>query len=147
MQTRASIPINFREARERAGLPPEEAARRMCVSRSMLRNLESEDDELTAVHSPADVQRFCSVLGVRPAELLEVKCSSKPLTPEEIAATIFEHCQKKGMNVSHFEDTVGWCVARSLEEPRRFLHDYSLDALHDICRELNLEWERLVAGL
>lgn len=147
MQTRASYPASIREARERAGLPPEEAARRMCLSQSLLRNLESDDDELTAVHSPADVQRICSVLGVRPCDLLDVKCHGKPLTPEEIAASIFDHCQKNGMDISNFEETVGWCVARSLEEPRRFLHDYSLDALRDICRELNLEWERLVAGL
>ncbi len=147
MQTTASCPTSIREARERAGLRPEEAARRMCLSPSLLRSLESDDDELTAVHSPADVQRFCSALGVRPCDLLDVKCQSKPLTPEEIAASIFDHCRKKGMDVAHFEETVGWCVARSLEEPKRFLHDYSLDALRDICRELDLEWERLVAGL
>jgi transcriptional regulator with XRE-family HTH domain len=147
MQTRTSCHINFRDARERAGLPPDEAARRMCLSRSLLRNLESDDDELTAVHSPQDVQRFCSVLGVRPAELLNVECQGKPLTPEEIAASIFEHCRKNGMNIAHFEENVGWCVSRSLDEPSRFLRDYSMDALREICRELNLEWERLVAGL
>ncbi|HZV35139.1 MAG TPA: helix-turn-helix transcriptional regulator [Verrucomicrobiae bacterium] len=147
METMTSCPTSIREARERAGLPPEEAARRMCISRSLLRSLESNDDELTALHSPADVQRFCHVLGVRPAELLDVKCQGKPLTPEDIAAKIFDHCRKKGVDISQFEDTVGWCVTRSLEKPRRFLQDYSLDALRDICRELNLEWERLVAGL
>src|ERR1700746_1841672 len=123
MQTTVLHPTSFREARERTGLPPEEAARRMCLSTSLLRSLESDDRELTAVHSPADVQRFCSVLGVRPADLLDVKCQGKPLTPEEIAASIFAHCDKNGMDISHFEETVGWCVARSLEEPRRFLHD------------------------
>lgn len=139
--------MTFREARERAGLPADEAARRMCISRSLLRSLESNDDELTAVYSPADVQRFCSVLGMRPAELLDVQTLSKPLTPEEIATKIFEHCRRNRMDISNFEDTVGWCVMRSLEKPNRFLQDYSLDALRDICEELDLEWERLVAGL
>ncbi|MDB6023367.1 MAG: hypothetical protein JWQ04_3224 [Pedosphaera sp.] len=147
MQTRASHPIAFREARERAGLPPEEAARRMCLSHSLLRSIESDDDELTAVHSPADIQRFCSVLGVRPCELLAVRCQAKPLTPEEIAANIFHHCRAEGMTVTHFEEMVGWCVTRSLEKPQRFFHDYSLDALRDICRELDLEWERIIVGL
>lgn len=142
-----SIPEIFRDARERAGLPPEEAARRMCLSRSLLRRIESDDDELTAVHSPADIQRYCSVLGMKPSELLRTRCDGKPMMPEEIAAHIMEHCKNKRMTVGHFEESVGWCVARSLEKPQRFLHDYSVDALRDICHELDIEWERLIAAL
>jgi transcriptional regulator with XRE-family HTH domain len=139
--------LRFREARERAGFSPEEAARLMCISSALLREIESVEDELTSIHSPADVQRFCSVLGIRPQELLGVRSNARPLTAGEMAGLICEHCQSKGLAIGHFEHAVGWSVARSLERPVRFLHDYSVSGIQDICRELGVNWERFALAL
>ena len=147
MHLTVSYSILFREARERAGLSTAEAARRMCVSTSALKGIESEDDELPSVHSAADVQRFGSVLGVRSCELLGVESQAEPLTAEELAALICNHCRERGKPIGAFEDAAGWCVGRSLEKPERLLHDYSISGIQDICRELDVAWERFIMSL
>jgi|SRR5579872_1832880 len=139
--------IRFREARERMKLSPEEAARRLCVSSSSLFQIESDDDELASVHSAGDIQRFCQVLGIRPCDLFGIQSAAKPVSFVELAGAITEHCQTRGVAIAEFEETTGWCVARSLQKPQRFLDDYSLTAIHDICRELGMEWERFILGL
>ena len=41
----------------------------------------------------------------------------------------------------------GWYVAESLTAPQKFLQDYTIDGIQDICRELEVDWKRVIIGL
>jgi len=65
-----------------------------------------------------------------------------------LAALIREHCRSRGITIGQFEDASGWHLAKSLDDPARFLHDdYSLDGIQDICRELGVDWQRFILSL
>src|SRR5436190_10689681 len=83
--------VRFREARERVGLSPDEAASRMGISSPSLWDIECIDDELT-IYSPTEIGRFCQVLGVSPRELFGIDLQAAPLTATDLATLIREHC-------------------------------------------------------
>ncbi|PYV84615.1 MAG: hypothetical protein DMG05_24295 [Acidobacteria bacterium] len=139
--------VRFRQARERAGLSPEEAASQMGISTPSLWDIECTDDELMS-YSPNDIRRFCQVLSLRPSELLGIESEASPVTATEPAAFIHEHCRSRGITIEQFEDTSGWYVAKSLDEPERLFHnDCSVQGIQHICRELAVDWQRFILGL
>ena len=139
--------VRFREARERVGLSPDEAALRMGISSASLWDIECCDDELT-IYSPTEIRRFCQILSLSPRELFGIELQAPPLTATDLATLIREHCLSRGVTIEQFEDASGWHLVKSLAEPERFLHDdYSLDGIQDICRELGVDWQRFVLSL
>jgi len=111
-------------------------------------HVEIPDEEFTCEYSPVDVQRFCQVLKASPLELFGIQFDAPPLTPGDLATLIREHCRCRGMTVDQFEDASGWYVAKSLNDPQRFLgDDYNMDAIQDICRELGVDWRRFLLSL
>ncbi|HXJ72055.1 MAG TPA: hypothetical protein VNM37_04345, partial [Candidatus Dormibacteraeota bacterium] len=111
-------------------------ASRMGISMASLWDIECIDGDLTN-YSPSEIRRFCQVLGVCPRELFGVETLASGITATDLAALIREHCRSRGIAIQQFEDATGWYVAKSLDDPERFLHaDYSIDGIRDICREL-----------
>ena len=138
--------VRFREARERVGLSPEEAASRMAIAVPALWDIECMDGELT-IYSPTEIRRFCEVLRLTPRELFGIESQAAPISANDLTALIREHCRTRGLGVQQFEDAIGWSIAKSLDEPERFMHDYSIDGIQDICSELGVAWQRFILSL
>ena len=138
--------VRFREARERLGLSPKEAAERMAVALGALRDIECIADELM-IYSPAQIQKFCEVLAINPRDLLGIESTAAPITPTELVALIREHCRAHGMTIGQFEDASGWTLAHTMEQPAQFLHDYNMEAFREICGGLGVDWQRFVLSL
>ena len=144
MYSTAPYAVRFREARERARLTPDDAASLMGISSPWLWDIECYDDELPNC-SPGQIRRFCQMLGIAPRELFGIDLDAPPITASELAARIRERCRAGNISVDQFEDACGWLVAKSLDDPERFLHDdYSIEGIQDICREANVDWRRFM---
>jgi hypothetical protein len=116
----------------------------MGVSGPCVWDIETHEDEISSCYSVADVQRFCRVLGIAPRDLFGFESTVSPLTAAALAALIREHCRSRTITTEQFEDAAGWSVAKSLDEPERFRHDYPIDGIIDLCRELGEDWERFI---
>ena len=139
-----AVSERFREFRERAGFTIDEAAARMGVSPF---HIETTDDDFTISYSAADVQRFCNVLGARPSELFGVATTEPPVSAQELVSRIHAECRKRGVTLEQFEDAVGWRLSQCMDPPERLLDDMTLDGLQWLCRELGIDWHRVILSL
>jgi hypothetical protein len=110
-------------------------------------DIETQEDELCTSYSPADIQSFCQVLGVRPADFFLIKQTEPPITAEQLASLIREHCRSHNLSLAAFEDAVGWDLSDSLDDPEMLFEDVSTEGLQWICKELGVDWHRIIAGL
>ena len=139
-----SISERLQHLRERAGLSVEDVAVEMDVS---LFHLEIADDEFTCEYSPADARRFCQVLNSRPGELFGVSTTEPPISAAELVHLIGAECHRRKATLEQFEDAVGWRLSQCMNPPERLLEDMSLDGLQWLCRELAIEWRRVMLSL
>jgi hypothetical protein len=139
--------IRFREFRERAGLSHDEAARRMGISSSAVWDIESCDDEISECYSPSEVRQFCQVLGVAPIDLFGGDVTGSPISAVELVRLIHEQCLSRGVTLEKFEDAAGWRLSACIEPPEHLLQDISIDGLKWLCRELVIDWRRVILGL
>ena len=116
----------------------------MGISGPCVWDIETLDDEISSCYSIAAVQQFCDVLSIRPRELFGFESPVSPLTAASLARLIREHCRLQSLTPEQFEDAAGWSVVKNLEEPERFRHDYPIDGIIDICRELGVDWQRFI---
>jgi DNA-binding XRE family transcriptional regulator len=137
----------FRELRERAGLSIDEAARRIGVPSPCIWDIESFEDEITSCYSPLEVQRFCKTLGASPSELFDVATSEPAVSANELVALTYSECKRRGVTLEQFEDAVGWRLSQCIDPPERLLEDMSLDGLQWFCRELGIDWQRVILSL
>ena len=142
-----STSARFRAARERAGLSVAEAAARAGISESCVWDLESHDDELMTVYSPADLQRFARAFAVAPHELMAAGRCDDPISAPELASAIQEHCRLRRITLDDFGDAAGWDVSTVPDAPQRLLTDFSLAGVRDVCRALGVDWRRFISGL
>ena len=136
--------IRFREARERAGLSPDDLAARSGVSDACIWDIESFEGDLTCCYSPSDVQKFCRVLGICPVVLFGGELSEPAVSPDELVTLIHEECHSRGVTLENFEDSVGWRLSACIEPPERLLEDMTVDGLQWLCRELRIDWRRAI---
>lgn len=139
-----SLSKRFRQFRERAGLSENEAGERMGGS---VWDIEAFEDELTSCYSPVQVRDFCRVLQAQPAELFAVNTSEPPVSAQELVGLIREECRKRGVTLDQFEDAVGWRLGQCMDPPERLLEDMTLDGLQWLCRELGIDWHRVILSL
>ena len=137
----------FREFRERAGLSHDEVARRSGISSPCVWDIESQDDELSSCYSPIQVQQFSHILGVRPIELFGGDFAEPPISAVELVRLIREQCQSRGVTLEQFEDSVGWRLSACIEPPEHLLADITVDGLQWLCRELGVDWRRVILSL
>jgi hypothetical protein len=141
-----TIPFSkrFRNLRERAGLSEEEASEQMGVQ---VWDIEAIDRELTSCYSPSEVRKFCDVLRAKPSELFDVDTDQPPVSPQELISLMHTECRKRGLTLEQFEDIVGWRLSQCIDPPERLLEDMSLDGLQWLCRELGIDWRRVILSL
>jgi transcriptional regulator with XRE-family HTH domain len=147
MTAAKSPATRFREFRERAGLSHDEAACQMGISSSSVWDIESIEDELSSVYSPSEVQRFSQVLGVLPIELFGANISDSPISAVELVRLIHEQCRLRSFSLEQFENTVGWRLNACIQPPEHLLEDLSIDGLQWLCRELEVDWHRVISSL
>ena len=139
--------IRFREYRERAGLTHEDAAHQMGISSSCVWDIESCDDEIADCYSPSDVQQFCRVLGVRPIDLFGGEAEGPPVSETELVRLIHEKYRSLGITLEQFEEAAGWRLSDCIEPPEHFLEKITIAGLQWLCRELGIDWRRVMLGL
>jgi transcriptional regulator with XRE-family HTH domain len=144
-----SIPPNvrFRRARERAGLSEADVASRCGISSSSIWDIEATEDELTSCYSPKQLQQLCKTLGVRCVELFGDEINEPPISPVDLVTLINLECRSRGITLEVLEDAVGWRLGECIEPPERVLEHMTLDGLQWLCRELRIDWRRVLAGL
>ena len=138
------------QAREKKGWSIDDAATQMSAtgitSRNNYYDIEQFDDEMTGNCSLNNISRICNLLNIHPRDLFCGEMLSQ-LTLEEVIAKIKEHCAKNKISVSQFEDAAGWRVESCLSNPNAALEEWNLDCLKDVCRELQIDWQRVVSSL
>ena len=139
----------FREFRERAGLSHDEVAQRFdtLISSACIWDIESQDDELSSCYSPKQVQQFGRILGVRPIEFFGCETTDSPISAVELVQLIREQCRSRGVTLEQFEDSVGWRLSACIEPPEHLLADITVDGLQWLCRELGIDWRRVILSL
>jgi hypothetical protein len=90
-------------------------------------------------NSPAEVRKFCHVLGIRPAELFG-ESPDPPVLAPELVSLIRKECASRRLTLEQFEDIVGWRLSACIEPPERLLEDISIDGLQWLCNELRIDW-------
>ncbi|HLN27395.1 MAG TPA: hypothetical protein VK395_06600 [Gemmataceae bacterium] len=118
----------------------------MGLSLVELQDIESCEDELSSCYSPAQVQQLCKVLGIHPAELFG-RATEPPISAAELVTATLEECRSRGIPLEQLEDAVGWRLAGSLDPPERLLEDMTIDGLQWLCRELHIDWHRVLLNL
>jgi transcriptional regulator with XRE-family HTH domain len=138
---------HFKQARERVGLSVDEAAHRMGMPWNAVWDIETDPSELTMSFSPAQVQGFCNVLGIRPARLFGVETREPPISVNELVQRIHDHCRSHGLTLAQFEDVVGWRLDGYVDPPERLFETMTIDGLQWLCEGLGVDWHRVILGL
>jgi hypothetical protein len=139
-----TVAARFRKFRKRAGLSENEASWQMGISSSCLWDIESCEGDLSSCYSPNELRKFCRVLKVRSNELYGVESKGLPISVQELVGLIHEQCRVRGITVEQFEDVVGWHLSLCTEEPDKLLEDMTIDGLQWLCRELGVDWHRVI---
>lgn len=137
----------FREFRERAGLSHDAVARQVGISTHSVWDIESYEDELASCYSPDQLRAFARVLGVHSVEFFGVTPAEDAVSVSDLVCMIREECERRGVSVAQFGDLVGWRLEQCNASPERLLADVSTDGLREICRELGVDWHRVLSGL
>ena len=147
MKETISFSSRFRGAREAAGLSVDDVAARAGISSPCVWDLETLDEELFACYSAADLRRFAAVLGVTPAQLLNVGPGDGAISADELSEMIQKHCRSRGITLAAFGDAAGWDIGDLADGPKTLMTGLSLEGVRDVCRELDTDWRRFVRGL
>jgi hypothetical protein len=142
--------VRFREARERIGLNEWDLAldSGVGVGSPAIYDIETYEGDLTCCYSPIEVQKFCRVLGIRPIELFADGISEPPISAEELIRLILAECRSRGVTLEQFGDVVGWELSGiDNMPPEKLLEALSIDGLQWLCRELRVDWLRVLLGL
>jgi hypothetical protein len=116
----------------------------MGISSSCLWDIESCEGDLSCCYSPNELRKFCRILKVQSNELYEVESKGLPISVQELVGLIHEQCRVRGITVEQFEDVVGWHLSSCIEPPDKLLEEMSIDGLQWLCRELGVDWHRVI---
>ncbi len=147
--TTTSPAKRFREFRECAKLSHDEVAKRFdtLISTSCIWDIESHDDELSSCYSPIQIRQFSRILGVRPIELFGAEIAESPISAVELVRLIREQCHSRGVTLEQFEDAAGWRLSMCIDPPEHLLEKISIVGLQWLCRELGVDWRRVILNL
>ena len=79
--------------------------------------------------------------------MFAITTSEPVVSAIELVALIREECRKRGVTLEQFEDAVGWRLSQCMDPPERLLEDMTLDGLQWLCRELGIDWHRVILSL
>ena len=140
----------LRQARERKGWSIHEAATQVAAnsitSRANYYDIEQCEGDLTSCCSLNEILRICKLLDIHPGDLF---CKGNPavISILDVIRRIQTQCVEKKISIGKFEDLVGWRVESCLTNPTKALNEWNIDCLIDVCKELNIDWRCVIAGL
>ena len=140
----------LRTAREQTGRSIDTMAALLGMTREAYWDLESYDDEVLTCISIAQCAVLCRTLGMAPHTLFAEESSDEPgaINLEVLGLKITAHLQAEQMDLSAFEERVGWDVATWLERPQAFFTArYPVDALRDICQAIGVNWVTVLSAI
>ena len=137
----------FRVARERLGLSQDELANRIGINAPSIWDVECIEGELTECYSPKEVVSYCKALEIGPAELFGKSDEPSGITEDHLLELIQMECRNRGMTLSQFGDVVGWNLEAAAETADGLLGDLSVDGLQSLCKELRIDWRRVLIAL
>ena len=70
--------------------------------------------------------------------------SDPAISPTELVERIHKECASRQMTLLQFEDLVGWRLSECIEPADKLLEDLTVDALQWLCRELRIDWLRVL---
>jgi len=139
--------IRFREARERAGLSAEEVAASAGIHRLDVWEIEGLDGDLTCGHSPRQLQKLCQILRIRPVDLFADSITESAISASDLVQLIHAECCSRGITLEQFEDVVEWRLTACIDPPEKLLEDMTVDGLQWLCRELHIDWRRVLLSI
>jgi hypothetical protein len=135
----------LRNAREQKGLTIHEAAQSI-ISIGQYYDIEECERDFTYCYSLIEITEVCKILGIHPRDLF-CDTISASTSISEIIDRIKTHCTEKQISIGEFEDITGWQVENCLTNPAKALEEWDVDCLMDVCRELDIDWRCVIAGL
>jgi transcriptional regulator with XRE-family HTH domain len=144
-----SIAARFKQFRESAGLSHAQVAAGvgMEIGASAVWDIESYEDDFSSCYTPVEVRRFCNLFGITPTELFGVTTTEAPISAQELVVLIKAECARRGVTLEQFEGAVGWHLAGFMDAPEALLEDMSVEGLQWLCREIGVDWHRVIRGL
>jgi transcriptional regulator with XRE-family HTH domain len=140
----------LRTAREQTGRSIDQMAALLGMTREAYWDLESYDDEVLTCISIAQCAWLCRTLGMAPRALFAEESSDEQgtINLDALGLKIKAHLQAEQMDLSAFEERVGWDVATWLERPQEFFTArYNVDALRDICQAIGVNWVAVLSAI
>jgi transcriptional regulator with XRE-family HTH domain len=140
----------LRTAREQTGRSIDDMAALLGITREAYWDLESYDDEVLTCLSIEQVAVLCRTLGMAPRTLFAEESSDAQgaINLEVLGLKIKAHLQAEQMDLSAFEERVGWDVATWLERPQEcFTTRYPVEALRDICQAIGVNWVAALSAI
>jgi transcriptional regulator with XRE-family HTH domain len=131
----------LRLVRERSGKSPEEVASLAGMNGPSYYDLENCEDELTMTISLRELKRLCDVLQIPASNLFSDRPQTKAerISPKELAARIKQYIQFHALNISEFENKIGFEIEECIRRSDSVL-DWNVDCLRAVCGELGLDW-------
>lgn len=133
--------------RERAKLMRPETGKWMNISASSISDIEADDKELFSCYSSRQTWHFAQILGVSANELLNLNSAEFTVTAAELVQRINKEYSSRGISLERFEDEVGWKLSSCMDPPELLLEDMTVDGLQWLCRELGIDWARVILSL
>ncbi len=140
----------FRQLREKKHLLLDDIVQNCGISSigtSSIRDLESHDGDMEDCYSPVQLAKFCRVLGVRAVDVFAPDFAESSISAETVVDLIRSECATRKILVEEFEAIVGWRLVEVLEQPQTLLEDMTIAGLQWLCKELRIDWIRVIATL
>lgn len=125
--------------RKRLGLEPFDVASSSGISLAAYNDLEWHND-LNDCIALADLKRLCSALNARMSDLFsEAGSPQEHITFEEIKRKVQDHLTTHHLELSIFEDNIGWELTEFMENPEAAWR-WNINGLRDLCSALGIDW-------
>jgi hypothetical protein len=140
----------FRQLREKKRLLVDDIVQNSNVpgfGTSAIYDLEQCDGDLESCYSGVQLAKFCRVLGIRAVDLFASNFDETPISVETIVDLIRKECATRNISIEEFENNVGWQLVQFLERPQTLLENMTIDGLQWLCRELRIDWLRVLESI
>jgi transcriptional regulator with XRE-family HTH domain len=136
--------LRFRKARESARLSISELADASGFSSASIYDIEQYESDLTSCYSPAELKKLCTPLRIKSSDLFGDPLSEPSVSAEDLARMIENECGVRNVSLQEFGRIVGWDLEASMTPAERLLSDLTIDAMQWLCRELRIDWRRVL---
>ena len=139
--------VRIAAARKAVGLTEPEVAEAAALSDAEYADLESYDDEAFTCISLRQLCRLAQVLTVRPEDIVaaEQGMEHEAVSPTSLVSALKARMVATQESTEGFSERVGWAVEELLSDPRR-IWEWNVDGLHDLCREIGVQWLGVLAA-